>query len=1103
MRYLSLLSLLALATSAFAQTDSGALAGRVTDPTGAAVGSAAVNIRNTATGFTRQSNSLEDGRFQFNLVPPGVYEVAVEAPGFRRFVDTEVRVQVAQPTVLNVELTLGAVSETIEVVGTATLLNTETVSQGTVITQEKIVSLPLNGRQFIDLALLVPGTNLGGRQVQQNNVRLNQTGGFSSSGGRTNNNLFLFDGAVNTDPDYNALSYVPIVDSLSEFQVQTAQYSAQFGRASGGQINVVSKSGANQFHGSAWEFLRNQAMDARPFNSVTSKLPKNQRNQFGATFGGPVKKDTLFFFAAYEATRLRQAGLGITTQILPTELERQGNFSQSAGSFFDPDTLANGVRQPFPGNIIPVTRINPFTQAAMRAMPVPNIGTNQFVNGNAVLKQNADNGSLRMDWNAASNHQIYGRYSISDENSVVPDVVPDRDRLGFVRPQNAMVGLTSVFGPSLVNELRLGYNRLLFQDGLPEPLFDVGGVRQILPRFRPSGYPVMGGAGAFTGTTGGGTVLTRNNSYQISDNMSWIRGRMNWKFGAELIRLNYVRSEAAAPLGDFQFLNGYTSRTASNDGTGNTLATMLLGLPNQANRQITPTRIDGEQYSTSLYVQNDIRVSPTLIVNLGLRYEIAPPVYDTRRQIASVDYRDVPWAAQLVEFGPRATFRPTLFTCGLGGYPQGCAYTDKNNFSPRVGLAWNATPKTVIRAGAGIFYALTDFNGFLQLARGLPTNISQNLQAASNFIPNLRGLDIFGASTQVGNVALSQAGLDLFQRTSYSPQASFSVQRELAKNMIFEVSYLMTLGIKLQQNVQPNNALPGPGSVDSRRPYAGVIFHPSMVFPSYITPISNTVPVTQVNMYANSAQSNYHAMLMRFERRFQSGFSILSSYTWSKAITNAPQFRNAGGANGAENSPPQNSYNLSAERGLASFDNRHRWVNSFVWDLPFGARRQFATRGPLSWIVGGWQLAGILQMQTGFPFTVNLNGDTAGIGGGTGGILIRPNAVPGADWRLPSDQRTTARWFNTAAFALPAAGTFGNVGRNTVIGPGMVNLDTTVSRTFDLREKARLQIRGEFFNVANTPNYRIVGRLINVANFGQVLNQLDPRQIQVAAKLTF
>lgn len=1073
------------------------------DPAGARVVSASVKLRNVDTGVKREGMTSADGQYQINLLSPGVYAVTAEAPGFKRFVDTEVRIQVAQPTLLNIQLALGSVSETVEVSGTASLLNTESVSQGTVITQEKIVSLPLNGRQFIDLALLVPGTNAGGRAVQQNGVRRNTTGGFSSSGGRTNNNLFLFDGAINTDPDYNALSYVPIIDSLAEFQVQTAQYSAQYGRASGGQINVVTKSGGNRFHGAAWEFLRNQAMDSRPFNSVTSSLPKNQRNQFGATLGGPVLRDKLFFFGAFEALRLRQAGVGITTQNVPTALEREGNFSQSPGTFFDPDTLSGGVRSPFPGNIVPTGRINPLTLAALRAMPLPNVGRNQFVNGNAVLKQDTNNGSGRLDWAASGKTTVFGRYSISDENNVFPDVVTDRDLLGEVRPQNFALGITRVFTPTIVNEFRLGFNRLRFQDGMPEPQFDVNGSRRLLPRFRPSGYPVMGGAGAFTGTTGGGTVLVRNNTYQLYDNVSWTHGRMSFKFGGEVLRLNYVRSEAPAPLGDFQFLNGYTSRTASNDGTGNALATMLLGLPNQGARQITPTRIDGEQYSTSLYAQSDIRVLPTLTVNLGLRYELAPPIYDTRQQIASVDYSNVPWPTQIFATGPLATFKPTLFTCGLGGYPKGCAYTDKNNFSPRLGIAWNVSPKTVIRAGGGIFYALTDFNGFLQLARSLPTNIQQNLNAASTFVPSFRGFDIFGSSAQVGGTALTAAGLDLRQRTSYSPQVSFSVQRELMKDTIVEASYLVTLGIKLQQNVQPNNARPGTTAVDPRRPYAGVQFHPSMKFPYYITPISDFVPATQVNMYANSAQSNYHALLLRFERRFRSGFSLLSSYTFSKAISNAPQFRNSGGANGSENSPPQDSYNLSAERGLASFDVRHRWVNSFVWDLPFGSGRKFLTSGPASWLLGGWQISGILQTQSGFPFTINVNGDTAGIGGGTGGILVRANAVPGVSYQLAEGERSTSRWFNTAAFSLPAAGTFGNLGRNTVTGPGLVNMDTNVSRTFAIGERVRLQLRGEFFNLFNHPNYRLVGRLINVQGFGRVLSQFDPRQIQLGAKLSF
>lgn len=1089
--------LVSLTVPLCAQTDTASLSGTISDPSGAAIAGATIRISNVATKTSRQTTSDNSGRYLFALLPPGVYETTVEADGFKRFTDAQVRVQVALPTVLDVSMVVGATSEVVEVVGTNSLLNTESAAYGSVVSEEKIVALPLNGRQFIQLALLVPGANAGGRQVQQNTVRLNTVGGFSSSGGRTNNNLFLFDGSVNTDPDYMALSYVPIVDALAEFQVQAAQYGAQYGRASGSQVNVVSKSGSNEFHGSAWEFLRNQRFDARPFNSVSPRLPRNQRHQFGGTLGGPILANKLFFFGAYERSTLRQAGVSITTVNIPTPLERQGNFSQTPAIPFDPDTLSGGVRTPFPGNIIPASRLNPITKAAIDAMPLPNIGAAQYVNNDAILRQDGHNGSGRIDYNVSASDLLFGRYSISQEQSVIPDVVTGRERLGFVTPQNVALGWNRIFSSNQVNELRLGFNRLRFQDGLPEPLFNVGGVQQVIPRFRPAGYPVMGGAGAFTGTTGGGTVLVRNNTYQLYDNFSWLVGRHSLKIGGELLRMDYNRAEAASPLGDFQFLQGYTSRTASNDGTGNALATMLLALPNQGNRQVVPTRLDGRSHFAAFYIQDDMRLSRRLTLSLGLRYEIAEPLWDTRGQAASIDFRDVPWPPAIFENGPLAFFRPTLFTCGLGGYPKGCAYMDRNNFSPRVGISFQATPKTVIRAGGGIFYANTDFNGLLQLARGLPTNVSQNLNAPSNFVPSFRGFDIFGPSAEVGRIAVSQASLDLFQRTSYSPQVSFSIQREITPNSVLEASYLGTWGIKLQQNVQPNNAMPGSGPVDPRRPYAGLIFHPSMEFPSWVRPVSNTVPVTQVNQYALSAQSNYHAFLLRFEKRFSKGFSWLSAYTYSKAISNAPQFRNAGGANGSENSPPQNAYNLRAERGLASFDLRHRWVNSAVYDLPFN-------NGPLAWLTGGWQLSPIIQLQTGFPFTVNINGDTAGIGGGTGGILIRPNAVPGQTFRLPSEQRSTERFFNTAAFALTPAFQFGNVGRNTVIGPGLFNIDVTAAKTIPIREQVRLQFRTEFFNLLNTPNHNIVGRLINVpATFGRVLNQLDPRQIQFALKLSF
>lgn len=1089
----NLLVVLAMAMAALAQTDTATLTGTVQDPSSAGVPGATLTLTNNGTQQKRTTVTSSEGRYQLNLLQPGLYSLTVKADGFKQFLDTQVQLQVAQNTVLNPVLAIGTTTETVEVTGAATLLNTESAASGTNITEEKIKSLPLNGRQFIQLALLVPGANSGGRQVQQNTARLNQTGGFSSSGGRTNNNLFLFDGTSNTDPDYNALSYVPIVDSLSEFQVQSAQYGAQYGRASGSQINVVSKSGTNEFHGSAWEFLRNQKLDARPFNSVTSKLPKNQRNQFGGTLGGPIRKDRLFVFGAYERLTLRQAGVGLTTVLVPTEGERRGNFSQSTGTFFDPDTLSGGTRTPFPGNVIPANRINPITQAAMNAMPLPNTGPTSYVNSTGTIQQDGHNGSARVDYILTETSTVFGRCSIADENSLVPDVVPGRERIGLVRPQNIGLGWNKVMGVNRVNELRLGYNRLKFLDGLPEPTFAVGGSQQQIPRFRPVGYAVMGGAGAFTGTTGGGTVLTRNNTYQLYDNFSWTKSRHTLRFGGELMRLDYNRGEAAAPLGDFQFTQGYTSRTAANDGTGNVMATMLLGLPSQGNRQIVPTRVDARQYSGALYLQDDWKILPKLTLNLGLRYELSENLWDTRQQMASIDFSKVPWPTQIFAEGRPNFYRPTLFQCGRGGYPRGCAYVDKNNFAPRFGLAWNALPKTVVRMGGGIFYANTDFNGLLQLARGLPTNISQNLNAPSAFVPSFRGFDIFGSGATVGTIALSQAALDLYQRTSYSPQVSFSIQREISANSVLEVSYLGTFGIKLQQNVQPNNAPPGAGAVDPRRPYAGVVYDPGMVFASYITPVGNTVPVTQVNMYAHSAQSNYHALLVRYERRYRKGFSWLSSYTFSKAITNAPQFRNAGGANGSENSPPQNSYNLSAERALASFDARQRWVNTVVYDLPLKGM-----------ILGGWQISGITQLQSGFPFTINISGDTAGIGGGTGGILIRPNAVPGQTYYLEPEQRSTARFFNTGAFALTPSFQFGNVGRNTVIGPGLFNVDTTIARNFALGERVKLQFRTEFFNLLNTPNHSIVGRLINVpATFGRVLNQLDPRQIQFALKLSF
>jgi hypothetical protein len=1020
----------------------------------------------------------------------------------KQYRNENLTLNVAQAARLDVSLEVGSHVEVVEVKVQALLLNAETASQGTVVGQEKVASLPLNGRQFLQLALLVPGANMGGRAVQQNQNRQGMAGGISVSGGRTNNTAFMLDGAINIDPDYSALSYEPSVDSIAEFQVQTGIFPAQYGRASGGQVNVATKSGGNVVHGSAFEFLRNNYLDARPFNLPTPKLPEFRRNQFGATAGGPLVRSKLFFFFSYEGLRLRQAGAGLTTVTVPSALQRKADFSATKGGIFDPDTLQSGVRQPFPQNQIPTTRINPLAMAAANALPIPNVGaTSLFVNSNGILRQTNDNYSGRMDYLITPTVTLFGRYSLAGEDAIIPQTVSGRDNINNVRPQNAVTGLTKIFGPTVVSETRAAFNRYRQINGLPELDFNVNGQNTHLPQFIVSGYPTMGGAGSFVGTTGGGIALVRDNTYQVYENVLWQHGRHAIEFGGEALQIQYNRYETPSALANFNFTNGFTTRTANNDGTGDALASLLLALPATSNRSVGPSRIDGRQRVYSAYFQDDFRIVPKLTLNLGVRYELAPPVYDTRQQMSSIDYSTVPSPQAIFASGKTGFYMPQLFICGQSGYAKGCAKTDYNNVAPRLGIVYSATPKTVFRTGGGVFYANSDFNGLFRLAAGLPNNLIQTL-TSNNFVPQYRGFDIFGPAV-VGPAQIQQAGIDLNQRTSYSLQWTFTIQRQLAHKAVFEAGYMASLGLKLEQNVQPNNSQPGLAAVDPRRPFAGVQYAPGTKFPSYVTVVGNSVPVGFINYLPHSAQSNYHSAFARFEKPFAGSLSWLTSYTFSKAITNAPQFRNAGGVNGSENSPPQDSFNLRAERGLAYYDTRHRLVNTVVVQLPFGRNKRYLRYGLASKVLGGWEMSGIVTVQSGFPFTVNLRGDTAGVGAGTGGIFVRPIAVQGATYELPASQRTTSRYFNTSAFLSPAAGTFGNVGRNTVIGPGFVNADAVLSRNIRLAERLNLQFRAEFFNTLNHPNYNLVGRIINDPTFGQVLNQFDPRELQFGLKVTF
>jgi hypothetical protein len=791
---------------------------------------------------------------------------------------------------------------------------------------------------------------------------------------------------------------------------------------------------------------------------------------------------------------------------VPSVAERTGNFSEElpTTAIFDPSiAVANGLRTAFPGNVIPTSRINPSVLAAMAALPLPNLPGNLFINTGEVLAQTNDNYSGRLDYNWSDRLRLFGRYSAAVEDASNPATITDRASLNHAAPQNVAAGFSQVISPSMVNDVRLGFNRLNFLYGLPEQSFSVNGANTELPNLI-AGQLNFGGAGPYNATGPGGIARARDNTYQIWDVVAWQRGRHAMKFGVEFDAFQYVRYEYADPLGSLTFTSGYTNDTAAapkaTDKSGDALASALLGLPQTAVRTLGSNRIDGRQKNYAGFAQDDFRLTPTLTVNLGVRYEFSPPLYDVRNQMSSIDFSTAPAPQTIFANGQQGVYSPTLFVCGKDGYPTGCAYANKKNFSPRLGVAWAVNPKTVVRVGGGLYYGTQDGNTLLKLAQTLPSTYAQTL-TLNAYVPSTTLATVFGPAV-VGSASIQAAAIDLHQRTPYSPQWSFNVQRTLAKDTVLEVGYLGSAGIHLEQNVQINNSMPGTAV---KRPYYGLTLNSSVQGALAFSETATVVPVSTINYFPHSAQSNYHALTARFEHRF-SYIELLSSFTYSKAITNAPQYRNAGGITGDENSPPQNSFNLAADRGLAYFDTKFRSVTSVVYDLPFGAGKKLASKGVAASILGGWQISGELQLQSGFPYTIDYKGDPINIGGGSGGILVRPNYVwangANVNPNLPSGQRSTAEWFNTSAFVQPVY-SFGGVGRNTMIGAGLSNLDTTLARNFRLAEKINLQLRGEFFDVANHPNFALIGRIVNDPTFGIVQNQLAPRQIQLAAKLNF
>jgi hypothetical protein len=1123
----SLACILALAQSNFAT-----LSGSVADLQGRPMRDARVEVRAEATGAVRRVPLNNDGLFEVPGLAPGDYTVEVQATGFSSQ-SRRVRLEVGQQMRLDLTLSLGEVHESVNVAARAETLKTSDASLGEVVEAKSIQELPLNGRMLLDLALTVPGSHLShGAQAGDMNPlywRPGQGSSISIGGNRPNANYFLVDGVSNTDPTFNTQSISLSPDAVREFQVQTGSYAAEMGGAGGGQINIATRSGTSHFHGSLYEYLRNNVMDATTFNEMSGDNRLQQSN-FGGSVGGPLMGKKTFFFMNFEGLRMMQAMSQTLT--VPSALEEAGNFSQSGVVVYDPATTrtnpsfdpskpvsgsnAQNLRDPFPNNQIPSGRFNPVASTFLNQyVPKPNFvggmgmimnmglgvgggaGTPSVVgaglDSNNFLdvrkeRHRTDQGTARVDRVFDSGDSVFVRYTAGGESGFTPQNLPGFGALHDNLAQNGNISWIRVISPNLVNTASVSASRLaMFRHS------ENNGVNDIVSQLGIQGVG-FGGKGAYgapffnvQGYSGLGDTYLATPGHSWStilegrDALSWQHGRHSLKFGGAYRWYIWPMWGFFQNRGYYQFTNGFTTQTATNDGTGSGLASFLLGLPAVRQRQAGVPSMDLRQWSANAFAQDTWRITPSTTLEFGVRYEFMAPLADVSRQ----------WSNLLIQNG-----QLKAFIGGQQGMPKGLLYPNKLDFAPRVGLTHEFGKSGLVwRMAYGLFYTPVDLNTWCNQLHNVPLVFPETNQS-DNFIPSITSFNFNPAV--LGRTVTSFSAFDPHSPAQYVQQWSGSLQKSLGPSTVVELGYQRVRGFHLQRAYLINNAQPGPGLIQPRRPYQTASFIDGTVVPvnssdgAPITVASTTFPVSSINLLQNSARSWYDAGYVNIRRRYSGGLSLLANYTWAKSLTNAPDFRSPMW----ESSVAQNNSNLEAEKGLGC-DIRHRFALSAVYAIHSYNHSDLTRR-----LTANWQLATVFQAQSGFPFTISVFGDTANAGTVLGENPIRANYT--GQPVFGSGTHSLNKWFNTAAFTVPAAYTFGNVGRNTVYGPGMQTMDLALSREFTITEVVRFQFRFESFNTLNRSNFGTPNRFVNTPQFGTITDAAGPgRQLQLSARLTF
>jgi hypothetical protein len=1065
---------LAAAAAAFAQTPTATLVGRIVDPARAAVSGARISVRNVDTNDVRIAQSSVEGEYTISSLPPGNYEVTIERTGFRQLRESNLVLQIDQTARLDATLQIGAVSQTVEVEATVPLLNTETSAKGEVIAPNEITEMPLNGRDFNDLAFMVAG------------VQAAEQGGKGSpyvvNGARADASNVTIDGLNDFNPRDAGAQARPPLDSLQEFKLQTSGYSAEYGRLAGGVVTMALKSGGNQPHLALFEYLRNDLFDARNFfDAGKSEL---RRNQFGASGTGPVViphlyngHDRTFFLMSWESQR--QVSGSSNLGVVPTLLERTGDFSKSVDSsgkaILLKDPLASGSCTAtnssacFPGNKIPANRISSISQQIMAYFPNPNdIGANNL-RANGITRDFWDNFLFKVDQKAGQKDNFAFRVLERWEDSTNPfSGGPTGTFQSTTNNGQLLLGLseTRIFTPTLINEFRAGLTRTVnnqtsaYSGANWAAKFGIPGTTNDLslagfPKFSFTGYETIGDS-----TTN--PIRYVVNNFNINDGLTWNKGRHSIHIGGDVLRVQYFQPTNSNFNGTFTF---------NAKMTNNGFADLLLGLPSSTSRKIGT--VTNHIYSTNFgsYIQDDYKLHPNFTLNVGVRYEIQKMPYEEAGQMSNY----VPSLGKVILAGASTVpnLDATVASVGLTGMidlasnvglPRSLVYNNYNNFAPRIGFAWRpfGNGRTVVRSGYGIFYTGSRLSAMrTDLTGGFPYSISQSFTSSTSNLANLIQLsNPFPSSLAKVSGITTTSGWEVYAPSPYLQSWNFTIEREIVPGIAVEAGYSGSKGTHLGRKYDVNQEIRTP--VATTRPYTGF---------------------GDIEYYGFGGNSSYQAGTLTLRKRFAKGVFFRANYTFGKSIdaNSGLNYAGDGGYQGA-----QDSRNLNSERGRSDFDIRHVFSMNFAYLLPF--RQNVFLRG--------WQLAGSGTMRSGQPFTPQLSGPSADLAQAT-----RPDRLANGALANPSPDM----WYNLNAFAIvpDTAYRYGNSGRNILDGPGAINLNLALSKQFRFGDRGRVQFRWETFNMTNHSNFRLPAINLDKSNAGTITAANDARVMQLGLRCEF